>query len=566
MTIFHWIADWAPQIISILATMAALLTTGHIVLYKRETRSATGWIGLAWLVPLLGSALYLMFGINRIRRRAEELRADLTRYEFDDEIYRESLASAGEMVASQASHVGLVTADNPGRKLLPEGAAKDPVSEAVELSDAALVSAGGPGRDDAIPAGAPQGGELVHPCEPMQPIPAADIEEHLPEHATHMGPLVHVIDQIGRRPLLSSNHIEPLFNGEEAYPRMLEAIDQATTSVALATYIFDNDKWGRIFADALGRAVERGVKVRVLIDAAGLRYSFPSIIHVLRKKKVTVARFLPSIFPPHLMTVNLRNHRKILIVDGRIGFTGGMNIRSSHVLSEPTKQPTRDLHFELTGPVVAHLQEVFVDDWAFTTKEELRGCDWFPQPQPAGDIFARGIADGPDENIDKMPWTLLGAISAAKESIRIVTPYFLPESSLLDALNLAAMRGVRVDIIMPGENNLPYVQWASFGMMRPLLRYGCRAWLTPPPFEHSKVMVVDRFWFIFGSSNWDPRSHRLNFEFDVECYDATLAARLDDWALEKLDDAHQITLEEYDSRTFWQRLRDGTFRLFSPYL
>jgi cardiolipin synthase len=519
----HWIAFWAPEIISILATLSAVLTTAHIVLHKRDTRSAIGWIGLSWLVPIVGSALYLTLGVNRIRRRAEELRADLTRYEFREETHAASL----ELTRNEAV--------SPG----------DGLGE--EVDDSGVDSSESGTRIGKAVAG-------------------GEIEAHLPEKAAHLGALVRVVDRVAHRPLLSSNDIEPLFDGEMAYPAMLGAIRAATTSISLSTYIFDRDKWGKIFADALGEAVARGVEVRVLIDAAGLHYSFPSIRGYLRRKKVRMARFLPSLWPPHLMSANLRNHRKILVVDGRVGFTGGMNIRSSHVISEPTKQPTRDLQFRLSGPVVSHLQEAFVDDWAFATGEELRGPTWFPAQAPAGRLFARGLTDGPDEDIDKMPWTLLGAIAAARESIRIVTPYFLPDTSLIDALNVASMRGVRVDVIMPGKNNLPYVQWASFGLMRPLLRYGCRAWLTPPPFDHSKIMVVDRFWMVFGSSNWDPRSHRLNFEFDVECYDGQLAAHLDDWALAKVDEAEQITLAEYDAHGLWRRLRDGAFRLLSPYL
>jgi cardiolipin synthase len=479
------IAFYAPEIISLLATMSAVLTTAHIVLHKQETRSAIGWIGLSWLVPLLGSALYLLLGVNRIQRRAESLRADLQHYEADQ-------------------------------------------------STSAVTAEG--------------------------------LKEELEESASHLAPLVRLVDQVVRRPLVGGNSIEPLFNGEQAYPAMLAAIDDAQTSVTLATYIFDNDKWGRKFADALIEAVERGVEVRVLIDAAGLRYSFPSIMGRLKQGDVSVAKFLPSLWPPHLMTANLRNHRKVMVVDGRVGFTGGMNIRTAHVISENSKMPTEDLHFRLEGSVVSHLQEVFVDDWTFSTKEKLRGDTWFPKLTQQGDLYARGIVDGPDKNVDKLPWTLLGALSCAESTVRVVTPYFLPDESIVDALNVAAMRGVRVDIIMPQKNNLPYVQWASFGQLRPLLVHGCNAWLTPRPFDHSKLTVVDRHWTLFGSSNWDPRSHRLNFELDVECYSADFAAGLDDWAVEKIEDAHQISLDEYDSRSRFRQLRDGTFRLLAPYL
>ena len=179
--------------------------------------------------------------------------------------------------------------------------------------------------------------------------------------------------------------------------------------------------------------------------------------------------------------------------------------------------------------MVTQLQEVFTDDWLFTTGEALRGDSWFPKTESAGQVLARGVTDGPDENFEKLLWTLLGAISIARYSVRIMTPYFLPDPAVVSALNLAAMRGVQVDIILPARINLPFVLWASRAMWSQVLQHGCRIWLTPPPFDHSKLMLVDGCWVLLGSANWDPRSLRLNFEFNLECYDVELAQRLDRW-------------------------------------
>ncbi len=389
------------------------------------------------------------------------------------------------------------------------------------------------------------------------------LDEHDARYLRHLHPLV---DRVVERPLLPGARLTPLFDGDEAYPAMLEAIEQAESTVNFVTYIFDNDDTGRRFVKAMAEAAERGVEVRVLIDAAGLRYTFPSVLTRLRRAGITYARFLPSVIPPSIMTINLRNHRKIMVVDGHIGFTGGINIRGHHILADQPHFPARDLHFKVEGPVVAHLQEVFVDDWQFTTGESLRGPAYFPPLSTVGSTFARGIPDGPDENLDKLRWTIKGAVTAARERVRIVTPYFIPDPPLVSALGLAALRGVDVDIILPGVNNLPFVKWASMAHLRPLLERGCRIYHTPPPFDHSKLMIIDRAWFLCGSANIDPRSLRLNFEFNLECWDPKMAADLDDYLSSRIEQSSEFTLEDYDERSRLIQVRDGAAALMSPYL
>ncbi len=388
----------------------------------------------------------------------------------------------------------------------------------------------------------------------------------LPVQAAHLQPLMPLVQEVVDRPLLPGNRLTPLFDGDEAYPAMIDAIDNAEQSITFVTYIFDNDAWGKRFVEAFARARKRGVTVKVLVDAAGLRYSFPTVMGALKRADVDCARFLPSLLPPSIMTINLRNHRKIMVVDGELGFTGGINIRHYHVIQDEPNHPTKDLHFRVEGPVVAHLQEIFVDDWAFTTGEPLRGEKWFPPLEPRGDTLARGIPDGPDEHIDKLNWTIQGAISTARDCIRIVTPYFIPNPALVAALGIASLRGVTVDIVLPGVNNLPYVQWASRAHLRPLLERGVRIHHTPAPFDHTKLMIVDRVWYLCGSANIDPRSLRLNFEFNLECWDPKQAAELDDRIQARINTATPFTLQDYQSRSPWMKLRDGAAALLSPYL
>ncbi len=396
-------------------------------------------------------------------------------------------------------------------------------------------------------------------------IPKDMGEPHRPG-AKHLRMLAEVVDRVATRPLTAGNRVQALVNGDEAFPAMLEAIESAKSSISLATYIFDNDRSGQQFVEALGRAVARGVLVRVLIDDAGARYSFPSIVGKLKRARVPVARFLPTLASWRLTTLNLHNHRKLLVVDGRIGFTGGINIREGNVLANKPKRPVQDLHFKVEGPVVTHLQEAFANDWVFCTKEVLEGYHWFPELPECGKLIARAITDGPDADFEKAHWTLLGALSCAQSSVQILTPYFLPDYALIASLNLAALRGVKVDIILPSRNNLPFVHWASRAMWWQVLERGCRIWLTPPPFDHSKLMIVDQHWVFMGSANWDPRSLRLNFELNVECYGRDFADEMETILQKKLRGAKQVALKDVDDRPALSRLRDNVARLFTPYL
>jgi cardiolipin synthase len=391
--------------------------------------------------------------------------------------------------------------------------------------------------------------------------------EMIPDAAAKLVPLVRLVGNLTGKPLLHGNAIQPLHSGTEAYAEMIAAIDGAAYTVGLSTYIFDNDAAGKRFVEALSRAVARGVAVKVLIDDVGARYSWPrTVIGSLRHGGVKVARFLPQLLPWYFTYANLRNHRKILVVDGRTGFTGGMNIRAGHDPSLNPKHPIVDLHFRLEGPTVSHLRETFADDWLFCTAEKLEGKEWFPPLIACGPSPARGIRGGPDDDFEQLEAVYLAGLASARESVRIVSPYFLPETALIAGLNGAALRGVKVDIVLPAKNNLRMVQWACQGQLGQVLEHGCRVWLSPPPFEHTKLMIVDRAWTLFGTSNWDPRSLRLNFEFDVECYDLSLAESLDDRVARTIAQSQAMTRAEIEAIPLPWKLRNGVARLLIPYL
>jgi cardiolipin synthase len=475
----NWTNTGIPAVAAVIVVLV-IITSAHAAMYKRDVRAAAAWVGLIWLSPGVGAALYLLIGINRIRRRAARLR---------------------ERPAAQGP----------------------PDTEGAET------------------------------CA---------IDE-----APHLAPLLTLVSRVSRFPLTAGNTIDVLRGGDEAFPHMLDAIGGATTSISLCSYIFDADASGARFADALITAHKRGVEARVIIDAIGARYSWPrSIVRTLRAGGVRCERFLPTVLPWRMPYANLRNHRKVLVVDGQTAFTGGMNIREGNVSRDGAPPTILDTHFCVRGPLVEQLQQCFVEDWRFTAGETLTGQTWFPVLQPAGDLCARVVTDGPDEDLHRLRWVLMGALDCAHERVRIVTPYFLPDPPLIAALGSAALRGVDVEIFLPEVSNLAMVQWASTATLWQVLEHGCRVWLSPPPFDHSKLMVVDGAWSFFGSSNWDPRSLRLSFELDVACHDRGLASDIEALVDGQRARARELTLADVDGRSLPVRLRDSTARLFTPYL
>jgi len=383
---------------------------------------------------------------------------------------------------------------------------------------------------------------------------------------TQMRGFAATLGRISRFEFTIGNKVTPLRNGDEAMHAMINAIKAAEKSVSLCSYIFEAKGIGAVFVEELVKAKRRGVEVRVLVDDAGTRYSFPPVTRILRRQGVTAKRYMPLHFILRILTMNLRNHRKVLVVDGRVGFTGGMNIRQGNMLEANPDHPVKDMHFQVEGPVVRQLQRVFAEDWAFCSNEVLSGDLWYPPLEPLDEVAAIGLPDGPDEDSNVLIRTLLAAINAAHEEVRIMTPYFLPNTRLTWALTLASLRGVRVTIITPRNNNIPFVRWAARTLYPELMQHGVHVYESDGHFDHSKFMVVDGLWALIGSTNWDPRSLRLNFEFNLACFDDVLAKKLNERFDESLADSRLITLKDLKESSLPIRLRDGVARLFMPFL
>lgn len=375
-------------------------------------------------------------------------------------------------------------------------------------------------------------------------------------------------DRVAAFPLTTGNDVRLLDSGDEAYPAMLAAIRGAKRHVALSSYIFDNDPVGVEFADALVAAHQRGVAVRVLIDAIGARYSRPSIVGRLKAGGVVTELFMGNLIGLRLPYANLRSHRKMLIVDGTLGFTGGMNIRAQFTSAHAGDDPARDTHFRVEGPAVEQLLTVFGQDWSFSTEEFLDGPAWAEGQHegPRGPVAVRVVPSGPDRNLACAHSMIMGALAMAQSRVRICSPYFLPDQQLIGALSVAGRRGVEVDVVIPSANNLKLVDYAMTAQLDQVLAGDCRVWRASGMFDHSKLMAVDGCWAYAGSSNLDPRSLRLNFELDLELYDPAIAGAIEARIGAMAAAGRPETLASLAERPFLQRLRNRAIWLASPYL
>ncbi len=389
------------------------------------------------------------------------------------------------------------------------------------------------------------------------------------EIAEHFKPMERAARRLTGRTALAGNAFAVLVNGDEGYPAMLAAIGEARRSVALSSYIMRADAAGQPFIAALVAAHRRGVQVRVLLDGIGSGYFVSPVYRALRRHGVPAARFMHSSWPWRMPFLNLRSHKKILVVDGCVGFTGGMNISRDNLVARHPRSPIRDVHFRIEGPVVGQLAEAFARDWSFTTDEDLDGDEWFPDVaqtglERSGPAVARVVTSGPDQDIEKVEFVMLEAIACAHRSIRLMTPYFLPSDRLVTALAMASIRGIAVDVVVPRITDHRLIDWALFPHVAPLLKDGVRIWRNPPPFEHTKLLVVDDEWCMVGSANWDVRSLRLNFELNVEVYDRALAGELARIIGSRM--RSRLSGRDLAARPLPLRLRDAATRLLVPYL
>jgi cardiolipin synthase A/B len=266
--------------------------------------------------------------------------------------------------------------------------------------------------------------------------------------------------------------------------------------------------------------------------------------------------------------INLRNHRKILCVDGEEAYIGGMNISKSNLVNS-AKHPIDDVHFKITGPVIDQISQVFIEDWFFATRELIQFPSYSPStPKVKNDksVVARVIQDGPDEHHNRIRWTLINALVCAQKSVKIITPYFIPDQTLMTSLHAAALRGVSVEIVVPEHSNILFVDWVMEANYPRIIEHGIKIYKNKRPFDHSKIVLIDDVWSFIGSTNWDARSLEFNFEINLECFDTNLNTQLTELFESKKFNAERVLEEDVRGLSIYKKVRNNLFRLFSPYL
>ena len=365
-------------------------------------------------------------------------------------------------------------------------------------------------------------------------------------------------------PLTEGNQVVELINGKEIFPAMLEAIRAARVSVTLETFIWSSGKVSDRFIEALSERARAGAKVHVIVDALGAARLKRRDIKRMKDAGIEFARFNP-VLSRTLLRVNLRTHRKLMVVDGRIGFTGGVCLSDAwDGDAEPKKW--RDTFFRVEGPVVGQMQAVFAENWLQTKSEVLHGEAYFPELRRAGSMDAQFVKSGYHDSGELTRLSYLLSIAAARKSIRIAHSYFLPDGLTEDALLEARKRGVDVEIIVPKKSDNPAVGKAARPRWKKLLEAGARFWEYEPTLYHCKVMIVDDVWSIVGSVNFDDRSMRLSDEANLDVLDRAFAAELIETFEDDKKKSRRLTADDMKKRNVLSRLSDHFFGLFRSQL
>lgn len=385
-----------------------------------------------------------------------------------------------------------------------------------------------------------------------------------------VSPLEQAMFRIGQRlthlRATDGNQVEVLALGQTMYDALGHAIDNARHHVHAQYYLIRNDATGAWFRDRLVAAAKRGVTVRLLMDGYGCFALGPAWKRPLRRAGGSVAHFLPM-RRALLQPMNLRNHRKIVVVDGETAFTGGFNIGDEYRGNMPGLGAWRDVHLRIVGPAAAELQRVFFQDWAFATNEPIDPSSYFVREAPSrGDAKIAIVTSGPDTRTEAIHRMFFGAIVGATREVALTTPYFVPTESLTVAMELAAMRGVDLKVVLPGRSNHAVTFHAGRSFYTDLLKAGVDIREYQPGIVHAKTLVADSQIALVGSANMDLRSFRLNFEVHALVHDATTAVRLRETFEDDLARCRRVDLEPWDSRAWTLRVKEGAARLVSPLL
>jgi cardiolipin synthase len=469
------------------AALAYVLTLSLIrwvlLLKQREPTSSVAWILLIVVLPVLGGLLFLVFGINRVERKAVGMKRQTRR------ILGPSLPELSQFES-------------------PPATAREPLQNG----------------------------------------------------------LLRMATQINLMPATLGNRIEVLDETTHTLTLIEEAIESAQQTLHLEYYIWRSDRTGTRLRDMLIQKAREGVAVRFLYDGIGSMTLGRRFLRPMREAGILVASFLPGRAFLHRWSVNLRSHRKILVVDGKVGFTGGMNIGDEYLGKNPQLGIWRDTHLRLHGPAVLQLQQVFVEDWLFATNEELLLAEVFPKPQDCGNVVAQVLVGEPIGDLSTFHSVQFAAINDARKQILLTTSYFVPPESLVTSLETAARQGVRVRLVLSGRSAYFWTLAAGRSYYESLLRAGVEIYEYQHGLMHAKTLTIDGQWSLVGTANFDTRSLFLNFEVGVAVYDETIATQLEEQFERDVARSNRISLEAWLERSESRVLTENVWRLFAPVL
>lgn len=376
--------------------------------------------------------------------------------------------------------------------------------------------------------------------------------------------LINLLLKNANAPFSVNNWVEVLTNGEVTYTAMLEAMENASEHIHFEFFIIRNDNIGKRMKETLMRKAQEGVKVRVIYDSVGCWKLSRSYIKDLKDAGCEVKPFFPVVFPILSRELNYRNHRKIIVVDGRVGFVGGLNIGDEYLGANKHLGFWRDTHLKILGEAVYSLQDIFLNDWHFLTGQQLEESSMFPRLGDCGGTTMQIAASGPDSDWSSLLQAYFTMISTAEDRIWITTPYLVPEESIKMGLKTAALSGVDVRIIIPSKPDHFFVYWASRDNIEELLEAGVKIYCYEKGFVHSKIILVDGIGASVGTANLDIRSLEINFEVNAFIYDRDVVMRLEKDFYEDLLDSVELDLETFKERPRWHKVLEACGRLVSP--
>ena len=366
--------------------------------------------------------------------------------------------------------------------------------------------------------------------------------------------------------LTKNNRLEVYHTGRDTFAAMKKCIAAATDSIHLLSYIIEDDSIGNEFKDLLIQKAEDGVEVRVLYDDVGSWHLSKRYVKELRAAGVEVYSFAKVVFPWSARTLNYRNHRKILVIDGTVGFLGGVNIADRYMNGNDYGH-WRDTHLRIEGQAVHSLQATFLLDWFFVSKKQLgQRQRYYPPVSTDMEQYVQIVPSGPDSDWASIMQAYFSAISRAKEHIYILSPYFTPNNSILSAIKIASLSGVDVRLMLPKKSDAKLTYWSTLSYVSELLEAGVKIYLYQNGFNHSKVITVDGSFAAIGSANMDTRSFEHNFEITAMIYDKEITAQLEEHIEKDFKNCRLVRRKRWERRVLWRKFFEGFARLLSPLL